>query len=373
MNKLIFRKLSSDIFTFFFVSSFSVAIIVWVIQAVNFLDIVSEDGYGLKIYFYYTILNLPKIFSRILMIIFFISSFYIINKYIENNEILVFWSNGIKKILFINFIIKLSFIFVILQLILNVYVVPYTQDYNRIMVKNSNLDFLPNLISEKKFLNIFKNLTIFIDKYDQKGNLTNVYINEKIDEDKSKIVIAEKGKISKIDRGYKLNLLQGTMINSNKENIYKINFKETEYDLSKFSSKTVTHQKIQQINSIKIFNCVFDYYLKGFLNSKYCASRSIKSISEEFYKRFIMPFYILILSLISSMLIIVPKKIIYTKFQKLIIFNLGFFIIILSQVSFKFIVQNNIINFLIIMFPLMLVIIFYAYLLYRTKFKLNYL
>ena len=135
MTKLIFRKLSSDIFTFFLISSVSVAIIVWVIQAVNFLDIVSEDGYGLKIYFYYTLLNLPKIFSRILMIIFFISSFYVINKYIENNEILVFWSNGIKKIFFINFIIKVSIIFVILQMILNIYVVPYTQNLNRMLVK----------------------------------------------------------------------------------------------------------------------------------------------------------------------------------------------------------------------------------------------
>ena len=105
MNKLIFRKLSFDILSFFIISSLSITLIVWVIQAVNFLDIVSEDGHSLKIYFGYTILNLPKIFSRILIFIFFISAFYIINKYEDNNEILVFWTNGIKKINFINFIL----------------------------------------------------------------------------------------------------------------------------------------------------------------------------------------------------------------------------------------------------------------------------
>ncbi len=102
MNKLIYRKLSLDILSFFIVASLSITLIVWVIQAVNFLDIVSEDGHSLKVYFSYTILNLPRIFSRILIFTFFISAFYIINRYEENNEILVFWTNGIKKISFIN-------------------------------------------------------------------------------------------------------------------------------------------------------------------------------------------------------------------------------------------------------------------------------
>ena len=258
-------------------------------------------------------------------------------------------------------------------MILNIYVVPYTQNLNRMLVKNSSLDFLPNLISEKKFLNIFKNLTIFIDKYDRSGNLSKVYINEKIDENKSKIVIAEKGKITKVNQGYKLNLSNGTMVNSNKNNIYKINFKETEYDLSKFSSKTVTHQKIQQINSYYILNCVFNYYIENKLSQKFCGSRTIKSMSEEFYKRFIMPFYMLILSLISSTLIIVPKRELYSKFQKLIIFIIGFLIIIFSQLSFKFILQNKFTDLFIVIFPLFLIALFYCYLIFKTKFKLNYL
>ena len=115
MNKLIFRKLSLDILSFFLIASLSITLIVWVIQAVNFLDIVSEDGHSLKVYFSYAILNVPRIFSRILIFIFFISAFYIINKYEENNEILVFWSNGIKKIELINFLARFSFIFLCIQ------------------------------------------------------------------------------------------------------------------------------------------------------------------------------------------------------------------------------------------------------------------
>ena len=122
MNKLIFRKFSLDIVNFFLLSSFSITFIVWIIQAVNFLDLVSDDGHSLNVYFYYVSLNLPKIFSKTIIFVFFISIFYVVNKYNNSNELIVFWSNGIKKIHFINFILKFSILFLVLQLFLNLIV-----------------------------------------------------------------------------------------------------------------------------------------------------------------------------------------------------------------------------------------------------------
>ena len=108
MNKLIFRKFSIDIVNFFLIASLSITFIVWIIQAVNFLDLVSDDGHSLSIYFYYVSLNLPKIFSKTIIFVFFVSVFYVINKYNNTNELIVFWNNGIKKIKFINFIFRFS-------------------------------------------------------------------------------------------------------------------------------------------------------------------------------------------------------------------------------------------------------------------------
>ena len=71
MNKLIFRKLSTDIFIFFILSTIAITLIVWVIQAVNLLDIIAEQGHGIKIYFLYSLLNLPKIFSKLVIFTFF--------------------------------------------------------------------------------------------------------------------------------------------------------------------------------------------------------------------------------------------------------------------------------------------------------------
>ena len=86
-KKLIFKKFLIDNTYFFLLTALSLSLIVWVIQAVNFLDFVSEDGHGLKVYFIYTLLNFPKIFAKLMPIMFFISLYYTINKYDEKNEL----------------------------------------------------------------------------------------------------------------------------------------------------------------------------------------------------------------------------------------------------------------------------------------------
>ncbi len=382
MNKLIFRKFSHDIVTFFLVSSLSVTFIVWIIQAVNFLDLVSDDGHSLKVYFYYVGLNLPKIFSKTVIFVYFISIFYVINKYITSNEIIVFWNNGIKKIYFINFVLKFSIFFLILQLVLNSYIVPKSQHLGRIFIKESNIDFLPKLISEKKFINVVKNLTIFVEEYKKDGNLKKIYINEIIDENKSKIIVSESGKIIKVDNKFILRLFNGGITNINKDNTFTLNFSETDYDLSNFSTKSVTRSKIQELNSIVLFNCLKkNIKLENFNKNsiitdkfnKLCYQRTLGSISEELYKRFILPFYIMIISLIGGSLIIEPKLKYFIKFHKVNIFLLGSFTIILSQISLKFFLNSTNMTYFVLLLPIILILFYYFILLIITKFKLNFL
>ena len=187
MNKLIFRKLSFDIFSFFLLSSLAITLIVWVIQGVNLLDIVTEKGHAINVYFFYTLLNIPKIFSKILIFTYFITLFVIISRYEDNNEILVFWTNGIKKISFINFIGKFSILFVLLQLALSLMIVPHTQNMAQSFLKNSSMEFFPKLIEEKKFSNVMQNLTIFVEERKGNGDLNGIYIKEKINNNEYKI------------------------------------------------------------------------------------------------------------------------------------------------------------------------------------------
>ena len=73
MKKILFRKLLLDCLTFFLIALLSASIIIWVFQAVNFLDIMIEDGRDYLVYINYSLLNFPKIVSKVLPFVFFFS------------------------------------------------------------------------------------------------------------------------------------------------------------------------------------------------------------------------------------------------------------------------------------------------------------
>ena len=128
MKKIIFKNFLRESLEFFILSSFAVTLIVWVIQAVNYLEFVTEDGHSFKIYFLYTIYSLPKIFNKLLPFMFFFSIFFTLIKYEEQNQTLIFWTNGINKLTFLSVIINYSLFFLVLNLLFSLHIVPTAQD-----------------------------------------------------------------------------------------------------------------------------------------------------------------------------------------------------------------------------------------------------
>ena len=64
------------------------------------------------------------------------------------------------------------------QIFLGAYVSPTTQFKARNYLKNSNIDFFTSLIKERKFLNVAKDLTIFIEKKNEDGSYTDIFLDD---------------------------------------------------------------------------------------------------------------------------------------------------------------------------------------------------
>ena len=376
MNKLIFRKLSLDILAFFLLSSIAFSLIIWVIQGVNLLDIVTEKGHAISVYFIYSLLNIPKIFSKILIFTYFLTLFVVLTRYESNNEILVFWTVGIKKISFINFIAKLSFFFVLIQLSLNLLIVPYTQDLSQKYLRNSSMEFFPKLLEEKKFSNVRQNLTIFVDGYSENGDLKGIYIKEKINKSDNKIIIASRGKLLKEDNGFKFKLIDGKITNIVNKGNFNMGFKETVYELSKLNSKTRKLNKIDEVESLFLISCLEKYIQSRKDDQKKCGTENqfkLKDIYQETFKRIINPIYIIVLSLISSLIILKPKFDFMQNYYKFFLFTLGFVIILFSELSYKFITLAFYFELIFLILPLISIFIFYLYLILKTRFRISYL
>ncbi len=377
MKKLIFKKFAKDVFQFFLLVSISFSLIVWVIQAVNFLDYVTEDGHGFNVYFLYTLLSLPKIFSKILPFIYFISLFYIILKYENDNELIIFWSVGIKKIEFVNVLLKFSIFYLILQLLLTIYVVPITLDKARSYIRTSNVDLFSSLIQEKKFIDAVQNLTIFVEEKNSKGDLKNIFLKEKIGKNQYQTIIAKKGKIKKSDLKNTLLLFDGKIINTKDQKINSFEFSKTEVNLSKFATKTTTHPKIQEIRSYDVLVCIFrlknlnNNFFSSFFQSEKsltnCIPENLKDTFQEVFKRFIAPLYLLTLCLIACLIIIKSKDDYNYLRYKFILFCFGVITIIVSEISIKYSSPKIIENIHIFSLPVIFLLIFYIYLLIKLK------
>ncbi len=342
----------------------------------NLLDIVSEKGHSFKVYFLYSTLNIPKIFSKLIIFAYFLSLFVVINRYQDNNEILVFWINGIKKISFINFIFKISLAFVILQLTFNLFIVPYTQNLAQNYLKNSSIDFFPKLIQEKKFSKVTENLNIFVEKYSGDGILEGIYIKEKIENSGNKIIIASTGRLNQAEDGYNFQLYNGKIININEKSSFNLGFKETIYALSDLNFKTRKEIKLGEAKTSFLISCLEKNLIDRKNLKLRCGNKDtflMNDIYEETFKRIINPIYIIILSLISSLLILRSKDSNLKSVFKLLLFLFGFSIIIFSELSYKFINTILEIELIFLTLPIIFVILFYFFILLKTNFKPRYL
>ena len=374
MKKLIFRKFLLDALWSFLVLIISFSVIVWVIQAVNYLDFISEDGHGFKVYFLYTLFNFPKIFSKLFAISLFISLFYIILKYENDNELSIYWSVGISKINFINKVIKFSIFLLMFQFTLTSYFSPKSQNIGKSFIRMSNIDFFPSLIKEKKFIDTLSNLTIYVNEQSSdKKKFKNILIkDQEQNTNEYQIIVAGEGEIVVNANINYLILKKGEIFSSNNNKDFtSFKFENFEFNLSKFGSKTTVIPKIQENKSSNIIKC---YLNNSNLNKKFyidynelrCSSGSKKDITQEIFKRFYQPFFIPILCLIACMQIINNKFNNYYTFYKIIIFIFGFLTLFISEILIKYTGNNITQDIIIFIFPIILFLIIYLFVLKKN-------
>ena len=371
MKKILFNKLLTDCLIFFFIALFFTSIIIWIFQAVNYLDIMIEDGRDHLIYLKFTILIFPKIVSKILPFIFFLSFVYVITKYELNNELVIFWNYGVNKIVLVNYFFKFSIILAIFQIFLNSIVVPASQDQARSYLRTSNINFLENFIKPKKFNDTVKDLTIYSDSKDQNGNFKNIYIKKGKGFNNFQTTYAKKGIFKTIGNKKIFELYDGETISVVKGKITNFKFSKSNFTLNNLKTNTITHRKTQEVSTSNLIICFKNIYkrksidLSKELKIENCRTENINNIIKEFHKRMVIPFYIPVLMLLTLLLIIESKENInYLKFR-LVIFLIGVLTIIISEMTLRFVNDNLINNLGFLFLPFALITILYSIFTYK--------
>ena len=317
MKKTIYKYIFYEFITYFAIILFALAVIVWTVQAVNYLDLVTDDGHAFSIYFLYSFLTLSKVFTKLIPFSFLVAIMFTIIKLEKDNELIILWTSGLNKIYLVNHFIRISVIIMLLQLTLTTTFNPKMLNLSRSLLKNSQLEFVSSMFKEKQFNDTVSGLTIFVEEKKENGVYSNIFIRDESTVlssvgTKSSTIFAKSGYLS--DDETQLILYEGNIQKLNYEgDINIVKFEKTSLNLSGIATKSISEPKMQETSTIKILRCI-----AGKKVEKHNCNPTPKTKMDtkiEINKRFGMPLFIPLIALIACFILSSRKD------KKMFIYN----------------------------------------------------
>ena len=372
MKNTIYKYIFYEFLRYFLVALFAFAIIVWTIQAVNFLDLVVEEGHGFRTYFIYSIFTLSKVLTKLIPFCFMLAMILTLTKLEKDNEAIIMWTAGLNKIYIVKLIFKISLIIMLVQLFFTSLVNPTMLGMSRNIIKNSQLQFVPTLMKEKQFNDSVEGVTIFIEKKIQSGKYKNLFIKDEGklfsgQDSETTTIFAKYGSLGKDEAS--LILYNGNIQKLNKDgDLSVIKFEKTELNFSNLTTKSIITPKIQETSTLKIFNCMLNVNIKNLHNCSE-GKKSLMDNKIEFNKRFGMPVYIPLISLICAFLLTSRKDKKIYNYNKYIYFFICFLILTLAEILVRYSGTSLNHTFVYYLLPIGLLPLFYFVLIRKFKYE----
>ena len=366
LKNKIYKYLSHEVFKNFITILLTFTAIVWTVRAVNFLNLMIEDGFSASVYFKYALLNISTITTRFVPLSFLLSLIISIVKFERQQELLILWTSGLNKIKITNIFFLIALFITLFQIILGLLINPFLLNKSRYLLKEAAITQINSVLKSNEFSDSFQGITFYVDKKNSNGELINIFIKDtggllktivsEVGTTVDSTIIAKKGFIA----NNKLILFDGVIQTLNKKKVIKnVDFEKTELNISNFSTRTITTPKIQETSSYILFLCLIK---KNDGNESYqnCSFKNNKrDVIETLSRRAGMPLYIPLISVIVSFLLIHKKNKKYNYLKKYIIFIITFIILVFSEILLKF-TGFSLINFFLYFFtPIVLSIVFY--------------
>ena len=357
LQNKIYQNYTYEILKNFFTILLGLSAIAWTVRAVNFLDLIVDNGYPVLTYFSYSFLNLFGIMTKFFPLAFLLSLTVFILRQIQDKELVILWTSGVKKIQIVNLFFFISIIVTLLYLIFSIFLTPMALNKSRILLGDENITSFVPTVREQQFSDSFSGLTFVVDEkignqvkniflQDDSNILKNLSANKT--SANTNTIIAKSGVVD--DKS--MLLFKGKIISSDniefKNEIIK--FDQLKIDLSEISNTTIKKPKIQETSTLKLTSC--------FLTSDNCPKNWMEESIPVLNRRVVLPFFIPVTALIACLLFFKKKNIIFNKVS---IFLYSFFILLFAETTIRYTGLNNIILNICVLSPFFLIFTIYLF------------
>tara|TARA_B100001093_G_scaffold520116_1_gene612830 strand:+ start:428 stop:1579 length:1152 start_codon:yes stop_codon:yes gene_type:complete len=371
LQNKIYQNFIKEIIKTFFIILFGLSIIAWTVRAVNFLDLIVENGYSISTYFQYSFLNLFGILTKFIPLAFLISLLIFIIKQIQENEFIILWVSGVKKIKVVNLFLIVSILGVIFYLVFSTLLTPFALNKSRgLLSKDGFNSFLPT-IRVQQFSDSFKGFTFIVEKkieneiknvfmYDKSNVLKSLTTNQS--DNNTTTIVAEEGLVQE----KKMILFNGSILTSNTESLENniIKFQQLNIDLKNLQTDTITSPKLQETSTKDLAKC----FLSNAQNISFdCKENSKKEILTILNRRIVLPFYIPVIALLCSFLLIQNKKTGKKFINQYSVFALSFLVLLYAELIIRYTGISKVVSIIFLITPFMLTLLAYLLLILKIN------
>ena len=345
---------------------FAFTAIAWTVRAVNFLDLIVENGHSIKTYLLFSLLNITSIITKLIPLSFLLSLVISIAKFERQNEFIILWTTGVNKIRLVNLFFFVSLLALIFQLLFATFITPNSLNKSREIIRLSDFDSMSSVIKTNDFSDSFKDLTMFIGNKNINNEMNNIFIRDEggllkglvagNERTVNTTVIAKKGYID----NKKLVLVDGLIQTQDKNGkLNNVSFKKTEILVDALKPRSIVAPKVQETTTSDLANCVTKKISLNINFLENCPKEVIATMS----RRIGMPFYIPLVSLICCFLLIQKRERKFKFFRNYSYFAFSFIILILAEILVRYSGLSKINTILYFTVPLVLTPIIYLLLL----------
>lgn len=271
------------------VISLSLTSIIWLTQALRYIDFIINRGLSISDFLYLTMLLLPSLLFLILPIGLFIAVLFVLNKLISESELVVMHASGLSYWQVLRPIVTFGMILMLICYGLSFYLMPLTKRQFKDLQNFLRDNYSSVLLQEEVFNSPVDGLTVFIRSRDKNGILKGILVHDTRAPEQAITMMAEEARLVQTPSGPQFHLINGMRQEKREGRLSWLNFDYYNLDISYYTKAAEAREKGSDEMS---FGELLEKRREG--------KMSDPKMDAEFHQRILWPPYALGLALFGA-------------------------------------------------------------------------
>lgn len=267
----------------------SLTSIIWLTQALRYIDFIVNRGLSVGSFLYLTALLIPSLLFLVLPIALFISVVFAYNKLAADSELVVMKAAGLSPMQLAKPALQLGILISLICYFMSLYLMPLTKHQFKEAQTFLRDNYASVLLQEGVFNSPMEGLTVFIREREDNGVLRGILVHDNRNPKAITTMMADEAKLMQSPKGPQFHLINGLRQENSNGRISWLNFDSYNLDFSFYEKKAKQHVAGQE-----------EMYLSELLNPPpNIPPAKANKFRAEAHQRIIWPLYAIALALMG--------------------------------------------------------------------------